>query len=85
MRKNTIDIFFFILNSYRNLNTFYKKGIVINIPFFGAKLSPNEMFRDDLWWAVPPPEIDISPIVEVRPTNPMVLKAEKVFQDALKK
>lgn len=50
-------------------------------------LKPNEMFRDDLWWIVPS-EMEIHTVFEVRPNppnNPMVLKAERVFQEALRK
>jgi hypothetical protein len=43
------------------------------------------MFCDDLWWSVPS-EIEIRPaFVEVIPNNPMVLKAERIFKDALRK
>lgn len=49
-------------------------------------LKPNEMFRDDLWWIVPS-DIEINTVIEVRPNlnNPMVSKAERVFQEALRK
>lgn len=43
------------------------------------------MFRDDLWWnAAPEFESMHSRRIEVKP-NPMVLKAEQIFRDALKK
>lgn len=43
------------------------------------------MFRDDLWWNSAP-EIETLPSrrIEVNP-NPMILKAEQIFRDALKK
>lgn len=65
----------------------YKKGTIINIPFFGAMLKPNEMFLDDLWWKIPS-DIEIrANVIQVIPNtdNPMVLKAEKIFQEALRK
>lgn len=49
--------------------------------FFGGQLAPRKMFRDDLWWNTEP---EIENIIEVKP-NPMVIKAEQIFRDALKK
>lgn len=48
-------------------------------------LHPNEMFRDDLWWSTAE-EIEsmLNRRIEVKP-NPMVVKAEQIFRDALKK
>lgn len=44
------------------------------------------MFRDDLWWNIASEIENIPPIVNVKPNyNPMVVKAEQVFRDALKK
>jgi hypothetical protein len=44
------------------------------------------MFRDDLWWGTAP-EIESrlgGNRIEVKP-NPMLIKAEQIFRDALKK
>jgi len=48
-----------------------------------------EMFRDDLWWNTAEhdgqqQEQQQQQRIEVKP-NPMVLKAEQIFRDALKK
>lgn len=54
-------------------------------------LEPSDMFRDDLWWNMPeeplPAEILVSQRrIEVEPPkNPMVLKAEQIFREALNK
>lgn len=53
--------------------------------YFGGILTPNEMFRDDLWWnAAENLEICKPRRIEVMP-NPMVVKAQLIFRDALKK
>jgi hypothetical protein len=60
----------------------------------GGLLELSEMFRDDLWWNMPDEEdvkIQTVPVVsqqriEVIPNpNPMVLKAEQIFREALTK
>jgi hypothetical protein len=61
--------------------TLRNKGIIIKTKFFGGQLAPRKMFRDDLWWNTEP---EIENIIEVKP-NPMVIKAEQIFRDALKK
>lgn len=56
--------------------------------YFGGLLEPFEMFRDDLWWNAAPYAESMPNRIEVAPTsnpNPMVLKAEQIFRDALKK
>lgn len=50
--------------------------------YFGGILDPQDMFFDDLWWSLEK-KISIRRI-EVKP-NPMFLKAEQIFRDALKK
>lgn len=50
----------------------------------------NEMFRDDLWWNTAPEIESNANRIEVKPNlnpipNPMVLKAEQIFRNALKK
>lgn len=62
------------------------QGVIIKSNYFGESLRPNEMFRDDLWWnsAVPEIESKSNRRIEVKP-NPMLLKAEQIFRDALKK
>lgn len=61
------------------------EGAVIKINYLGGKLASSEMFRDDLWWqSAPDSESGYIRRIEVKP-NPMVLKAEQIFRDALKK
>jgi hypothetical protein len=81
-----VSISFSLSHSHTLTLTFNDKGSLINLPYFGAKLKPNEMFRDDLWWEIGV-ENESHPVIEVRsnPNNPMVLKAQQVFQEALRK
>jgi hypothetical protein len=59
----------------------------------GGLLELSEMFRDDLWWTTPDEEDDVKietvanqQRIEVQPNpNPMVLKAEQIFREALTK
>lgn len=67
----------------------WNQGIVIKSSYFGGVLSINKMHSDDFWWIVGETEIaepKPRPIreIEVKP-NPMVIKAEQIFRDALKK
>lgn len=61
------------------------QGVVVKQNYFGGLLEAEEMHRDDLWWnSAPEIESRANRRVEVKP-NPMVLKAEQIFRDALKK
>lgn len=47
-------------------------------------LDPHQMFRDDKYWEVN--DDLLMPVIPVKPhPNPMVLKAEKIFKEALQK
>lgn len=63
----------------------YNQGVIIKTPYFGGKLEPPDMFLDDLWWNTAE---EINSIfknrIQVKP-NPLVLKAQQIFRDALKK
>jgi hypothetical protein len=67
---------------YYHRKTLRNKGIILKTKYFGGLLPPRKLFRDDLWWRNVQPEIEN--IIEVKP-NPMVIKAEEIFRDALKK
>ena len=58
--------------------------IVKNKYFTGENgdLEPSEMFTDGLWWIC---EFESSIVEKVVHVNPMLLKAENIFKDALKK
>lgn len=61
------------------------QGVIVKSNYFGGLLETEEMHRDDLWWnSAPEIESIANRRVEVKP-NPMVLKAEQIFRDALKK
>lgn len=61
------------------------QGIVVKSNYFGGLLEADEMHRDDLWWnSAPEIESLANRRIDVKP-NPMVLKAEQIFRDALKK
>lgn len=73
-----------------------KKGMLLKLEYFGGLLKLSNMFSDDLWWNMADddskPEILVSQLqpqqrrIEVEPNNnPMVLKAEQIFREALKK
>lgn len=51
--------------------------------FAGASdgMELNEMFNDSLWWMC---EFE-SPVEKVKEVNPMLIKAEGIFREALKK
>lgn len=60
----------------------------MKVNYFGGILHVNEMFRDDLWWNTAAQIDSNANRIEVKPKpapNPMVLKAEQIFRDALKK
>lgn len=76
--------------------TIKKKGMLLKLEYFGGLLKLSNMFSDDLWWNMAnddsKPEILVSQFqpqqrrIEVEPNNnPMVLKAEQIFREALKK